>query len=169
MSLCKWYSREGSGTYRNSCCLFTDCCGCESCGGVTGNSGGAHRSASSAILSLHSFPPNEDSGMNNNYLGIPYYLTQTALSHDKVKNYIPNWTNSSVELRQKLPSRVIDIKIESGGNKRLFPQFLLLLFCHLKQFITNHQPQACLPYLLSTMRQPQFQNGENNTFPATQR
>lgn len=52
--------------------------------------------------------------MNNYY--IPYYLIHTALSHYKVKNYISTRTNSSVELRQKLPSRVIDIKIESGGN-----------------------------------------------------
>lgn len=98
--------------------LFVYCCGCESCGGVTGNSGGAHRSASSAILSLHSFPPKWDSGMNNYVL---YYTTlpiHTALSHYKVKNYISTRTNSSVELRQKLPSRVINIKIESGENKR---------------------------------------------------
>lgn len=46
------------------------------------------------------------------------YLIHTALSHYKVENYISTRTNSSVELRQKLPSRVIDIKIESGGNKR---------------------------------------------------
>lgn len=56
--------------------LFVYCCGCDSCGGVTGNSGGALGSASSAILSLHSFPPKWDSGMNNYmYYTILRYLT----------------------------------------------------------------------------------------------